>query len=732
MKLIIAEKPDQGEKLAAPFPSQKKRDHIQVKKCELFPEGAIVTWAIGHLCELLPPEEYNSSWKKWHIDGLPIIPEQFKYRVIKSKWKAFKVIKEFVHHPDIKEVIIAGDAEREGEAIVRLVLQQSKNNKPMKRLWISSLTANAVKKGFAQLVDEETTRTLFNEAISRAYADWLIGMNASRAYTLLLQKHGAQDVFSTGRVQTPTLALIVKREEEIERFKPEPFWEVKATFSVHEHLYEGTWHKEGDSRLTESSKAEKISAFCKGKKAEVQKVSKNQKDLLPPYLFNLSSLQSLANKRFKFPPKKTLDIAQKLYVKGYISYPRTDSNFITREETSMFPEILSKIKDLPSYQSLFPLPVPSLNGNKRYVNEKKVKDHYAIIPTEQVIDPNNFSDEEKKIYKMIIDQFIAAHYDPCKMNYTTIETLVDGRATFRSKGKQVEKEGWRKVIPFSQDRTKHSKEEATLPLLEEGNQGVVGKVYHKESKTQPPKRFTEGDLITLMKSAGKHMDDESLIKVMAETEGLGTEATRAGIIGILKDRSYIEVTKNQVYPTEKGRILIAAVGQSILASPEMTAKWEQRLAEIGDGKAAMEPFLEQAKQLCSSIINDALARSPEWSFSKEHLEKIQSSKPAWKGKKRTSSSKVGSCPVCKGHVIDKGKFYGCSEYRKGACKFTLSKTILHQTIPVKQVKLLLSKGETEMIEGFRKNDKIFTAALQWNNEQKKIIFSFSKNAKGNQ
>ncbi|MCE7791927.1 DNA topoisomerase III [Salipaludibacillus sp. CUR1] len=722
MKLIIAEKPDQAAKLAAPFPSSRKKEYIAIKSCPLFPEGAAVTWAVGHLCELVPPEEYTQKWKKWQLETLPIVPPEFKYRVSKTKWKAFKVIKEFVHRPETSEVIIAGDAGREGEAIVRLVLQQAHNKKPLKRLWISSLTPKAVTKGFEQLKNEEDTRPLFHEAISRAYADWLVGMNASRAYTLLLQQKGAQDVFSTGRVQTPTLALIVKREEEIEIFKPEPFWEVKAVFSVEGKLYEGIWHKEGETRLDTPETADKIAHFCKGKHARVTGVHTKEKVIHPPYLFNLSALQAAANKRFKYSPKKTLDIAQKLYVKGYVSYPRTDSSFVTKEEAAMFPGLLDKFSEMAEFKPFFPLPVSSLLSSKRYVNDKKVKDHYAIIPTEQVVSPDTLPAEEKNIYRMIAERLIAAHHHPCKMNYTTIDTLVDERAAFRSKGKQVIDEGWRKVIPASKEA---SGEEKTLPVLAEGERGFVKEAFSKESKTQPPKRYTEGDLITLMKTAGKHIDDESLIKVMKETEGLGTEATRAGIIGVLKDRGYIHVTKNQVYATEKGKTLIQAVGESILASPEMTAKWEQRLAEIGQGKADMNRFLEQAKALSSSIIEDAKQRSSAWSFNPEILGDIISSR---KGKRyKGKAESLGGCPQCNGKVIDKGNFYGCANYRKSKCPFTVSKRILSRPISGAQMKKLLKNGKTDVIKGFQNNGKTFDASLVWEGGQNKLTFSFQNN-----
>ncbi|RKL69298.1 DNA topoisomerase III [Salipaludibacillus neizhouensis] len=731
MKLIVAEKPDQGAKLAAPFPFAKQKNHITIRPCETFPQGAVVTWAVGHLCELLSPDEYDASWKKWQLDILPMIPSEFQYKVTKTKWKAFKVIKDFVHDPKINEIIIAGDAEREGEAIVRLVLQQSKNTKPMKRLWISSLTPNAVITGFQNLKDEIHTRDLFHEAISRAYADWLVGMNASRAFTLLLQHQGAEDVFSTGRVQTPTLALIVKRETEIEAFRSENFWEVKANFQINNHMYEGTWHKDGDTRLKEEQMAKKIAQFSAGKPAKVTNIDKNTKNIPPPYLFNLSGLQSLANKRFKYAPKQTLDIAQKLYVKGIISYPRTDSAFITKEEASTLPDVLAKLREYSTFNAYFPLPNPSILVSKRYVNPSKVKDHYAIIPTDQTIDPAKLSREEQVIYEMIVERVIAAHYDDCKMSYSTIDTLVDERATFRSKGKQLLNEGWRKVIPFSQDSQKSAKDNDTsLPPVQNGDEGIVSKVTTKKGETKPPKRYTEGDLILVMKTAGKHIDDDNLVKVMQDTEGLGTEATRAGIIGILKDRSYITVTKNQVFPTDKGRILIQAVGDSILASPEMTAKWEQRLAEIGDGKTPMEPFIEQAKKLSASIIQDARMNAKSWQLDKEKLANIQSTRKGWKQKKGTGNypakTLVGGCLKCDGKVIDKGNFYGCTNYNQSKCTFTISKRTLGKEISITHVKELLSGGTTSIVQGFERNNNVFDAALKWDNNKKKIIFIYDQ------
>lgn len=725
MKLIIAEKPDQGLKLAAPFSFKKKDGYLEIAPNHIFPNGALLTWAIGHLCELVPPENYDQKWKKWSLETLPIIPERFQYRVSRAKWKQFQIIKELVHRKDVSEIIIGGDAEREGEAIIRIILSQCNNHKKIRRLWISSLTPKAVINGFENLLDESQTRNIYYEALSRACADWLVGMNASRAYTLLLQQKGIYDVFSTGRVQTPTLALIVKREHEINNFKSESFWEVRAAFNMQEKYFEGKWHKDGETRLKEKEMAYKIAQFCKGKSAEIQKIEKERKEFQPPYFFNLSALQATANKMFKYPPQKTLDIAQKLYLKGMISYPRSDSNFVTKEEAAMFPEILQKLSQLKQYNKFFPLPVDSIINNKRYVNEKKVTDHYAIIPTEQVTDPAKLSIDEQNIYHLIVERLIAAHYDNAIVDYTTIHTLVDGRAAFISKGKEMIQEGWRKVIYGEQKEKSNEDDEQDLPSLKEGEQGIVQQATVKEGKTQPPKRYTEGQLITLMKTAGKHLEDEELVKVLNQTEGLGTEATRASIIGVLKERKYINVQKNLVYATEKGKLLIEAVGKSVLASPEMTAKWEQRLSEIGDGKASPQAFMEQVKKLTVKLIEDAVKQSKSWTFDHIDVESVKASVRIGNGNKSAKrNASFGPCKKCGGKVVDKGTFYGCSNYNETNCDFTISKKILGKTISQANLKKLLKDGQTDLIKGFKKDEKSFDAYIIWNNDKSKIEFTF--------
>ncbi|APH05169.1 DNA topoisomerase III [Bacillus weihaiensis] len=716
MKVIIAEKPDQASTLCAQFQRVKKDGYFEIKPNELFPEGAFCTWAIGHLTELSSPETYHPEWKKWSLQSLPIIPERFQYEVTKTKAKQFNIVSKLLQHPNVNEIIHAGDAGREGELIIRNIITLARVKKPLKRLWISSLTPASIIEGFKNLLDDEKTKNLYYEAYSRACADWLVGMNASRVYSLLLKEKGMNDVFSAGRVQTPTLALIVKREKEIDQFKPEPFWEVIATFNFDGKKYKGKWQNKQQTRVMDHQLANKIAAFCENKPAEIKELTTERKEYQPPLLFNLSSLQATANKAFKFSPKKTLDIVQSLYQKGIVSYPRSDSTYVTKGEAEQFPDILNKLSQFDEYKDFYPLPNTSLLHNSRYVNEKKVTDHYAIIPTDQVKDPKRLSGDEHKIYDMIIRRLIAAHYEKAIFDYSTLITLVDARAEFVTKGKQQIQEGWRKVI-FDNDKEK----DELLPTVQQNDKGVVAKVETKESKTQPPKRYTEGQLITLMKTAGKYLDNDELEKILSKVEGLGTEATRAGIITMLKDRKYIDIKKNQVYATDKGKVLIEAIGEQILASPSMTAKWEQRLSEIGDGQASPSVFMEQTKKLSAKIVSDAISISSTWNFEGLDIESIQR-KPS---SRYTIGKKVGKCKLCDGDVVDKGEFYGCANYKKTNCRFTFSKKILGKKISQANIQKILNGEPSNLIKGFKKGEKTFDAKLGWDNGKIQFLFETS-------
>lgn len=722
MKLIIAEKPDQGRTLASVFKTKKAQGYIEILPNDIFPNGAYMTWAIGHLCELVPPEKYHAEWKKWSLDTLPMIPDSFQYQVTKDKTKQFAIVKQLVKDPRVTEIIHAGDAGREGELIIRNILRLSQARQPMKRLWISSLTPKSIKEGFQKLLEENDTRNLYYEAYTRACADWIVGMNASRLYSILLKQRGFSDVFSVGRVQTPTLALIVKREFEIENFVSEPFWEMFADFEIADNTlvgknkkYRGKWELKGEPRIKQAEMAQKIAQFCQNKPAEITEIKREKKEYQPPMFYNLSGLQAEANRLFKFPPKKTLDVLQGLYQRGIVSYPRSDSRYITPGEAQMFPDILGKISQIQKYSDLFPLPVESISNNKRYVNEKKVTDHYAIIPTEQVPNIDRLNNDEQKLYDLIVKSVIAAHYEKSIYEYTNVTTLVDGRASFLTKGKVMLQEGWRKVIPATE-----KDKEPELPLLQEGEKGTVKKVDVKDGKTQPPKRYTEGQLITLMKTAGKHIEDKELEKVLSQTEGLGTEATRAGIITMLSQRKYIEVKKNTVYATAKAKILITAIGKELLASPEMTAKWEKRLKEISEGTASPKNFMEMTNKMITHLISETQKNMNEWQFDDDVKENFVP-----REFKKSAPKKLGNCKLCDGNVVDKGSFYGCSNYTHNGCKFTISKKILGKSITQAQLKKLLTIGVTDEIQGFKSKEKEFPAKLTWDDKEKKIKFIFN-------
>ncbi len=370
------------------------------------------------------------------------------------------------------------------------------------------------------------------------------------------------------------------------------------------------------------------------------------------------------------------------------------------------------------YQSFFPTPVSSIINNRRFVNEKKVTDHYAIIPTEQVPTVSKLSGDEKRIYDLIARRLIAAHYQVAIFDYTTVTTLVDERAVFTTKGKQKLQDGWRKVL-YDEENGKKD-EDVLLPDLKINDQGHVEEIRIKEGKTQAPNRYTEGQLITLMKTAGKHLDNAELEKILSQTEGLGTEATRAGIITLLKQRNYIEVQKNKVYATRKAQILIEAIGGKILASPEMTAKWEQRLREIGKGNASSQTFMAQTQKLSQKIVQDAMGQAVSWEFN--HIE-FEASGP----KKQRSGAVIGKCMLCNGDVIDKGKVYGCSNYQKTKCSLMLPKKIMGKAISPTNAKKLLTDGKTGLIKGFKKDDKVFDAMIQWDKNQQKVSFVFPEN-----
>ncbi|TDQ42832.1 type IA DNA topoisomerase [Aureibacillus halotolerans] len=720
MDAIVAEKASQAEALAAPFSHQKQKDVIIIRPCEQFPQGAKIVWCAGHLFEIKSPHELNGQWKRWSLDHLPMLPDQFQYKMVRGRAKRFQSIKTVLRDPSVRTIIAAGDPGREGELIVQLVVRMTGVKKPMKRLWTQSLTPQAVKDAFSNLLDIEATRPLYEEALARSYADWLVGMNTSRAYTLLLrQQQQAREVYATGRVQTPTLALIVQREKAIQAFTEELFYEVIGTFDVEGNVYEGTLQREGGTRFVSKEEAEKHANEAVNQPSQITSATHETKQLQPPNLHSLSSLQALANKRYKYGAKKTLQLLQKLYERSYISYPRTDSPFVTAAEAATFPEILKKLGQQQTFADLLIHTTRSIATDRRYVNAKKVTDHHAILPTEKMPKMDRLGKDEAAMYDLVVRSFIAAHCAPAKYSHRNITTLCAER-TFLSKSKQLLEPGWRKVL-FAEE-TPSSK---PLPDVIEGMTGISRKMNVKEGKTEPPKRYTEGDLITAMKNAGQAIEDKQLGRVLKEASGIGEESTRSAIIERLKALEYITLQKHRIVPTEKAHVLINCIGDTVLASPELTARWEKRLKEIGSGKASSEQFIMQSRKFASKLVTDAVQASSGWIV--QPLEQKQNASPPRTRQTQLSSKEpLGSCPTCGGNVVDKGKLYGCDQFSTTKCPFTLSKTILGKSITAAAVKKLLTNGKSSLIKGF-KGKSSFDAYLVWKDREKGSLgFEFAK------
>lgn len=733
--LILAEKPTAAKTMAESYNYKSKDGYFEIEKCSTFPDGAIITFAVGHLTRLLNFEELDDKYKTWRLEDLPCIPESFKYGIISGREKNLNTIKKLANDPRITELCIATDAGREGELIgvniFKLVGVYGK--KPIKRLWVSSMTANAFRKGFENLKDGSETVNYYHEAYARSICDYLVGLNLTRAATIHLQNAGftSEGVFSVGRVQSSVLKIIVDREREIETFVSKPYWTLVATFDVNGETYKGKWFRDKGGQKIEQfedkNQAMELKNFCLNKPVKVKEVIKERKEIQPPKLNSLSTLQTTAGKKFKYSPSRTLEIAQKLYTSGFISYPRSDSNAITKEEANQFPNIFNKLKKINQYAGLLPAPIKSENLSSRYIDPSRVSDHYALIPTEQVPAMDKLSQDEMNIYDIIVRSVIAAHYENAVFDHTSIISEVDGKETFSTKGKILVNEGWRKVIyPNGNDEDKEENsendEETILPDLSKDDQGLTKKADLKEGKTKPKPRITSSGLINVMKYPAKFLNEGDLKEEDLEDElaslAIGTEATRAGIIDTLEKRNYIEIKKNKVYATEKGKLLIDALGsKTILCSPILTAKWESVLAKIGKGQVNANSFIEKGKELTISLLKNLEESSKSWDFS-DRMKSISDSKT------------IGKCPKCGGNVVDKGKFFSCESYKTNGCNFGIPYTIAKKKISQTQVKKLLDKGRTDEIKGFvAGNGNKFDTFLFWNNENQKIDWGFNLNKK---
>jgi DNA topoisomerase-3 len=576
--LVLAEKPSVARDLAKVLQCNRKQ------KGYLEGNNYVVTWALGHLVTLAEPHEYDEKLKSWNMNQLPMLPQPMKLKVIKNTAHQYRVVKDLLHRQDVKDIIVATDAGREGELVARWIIVHAKCKKPLRRLWISSQTDTAIKEGFASLKPGKEYDNLYAAALSRAEADWLVGLNVTRALTC---KFNTQ--LTAGRVQTPTLAMIVRREEEIKQFQPVDYWTIQADFGD----YFGDWRDaKGQGRIFDKTKADAIIEKVKAGTGKITEIKKEAKSTPPPLAYDLTELQRDGNRRLGWSAQKTLSVLQDLYeVHKIVSYPRTDSRYISSDIVPTLPKRLQAMNTGPYAAFVKPLlSSAGLNPGKRFVDNSKVSDHHAIIPTEQQLNLSALDTDEKKLYDLIARRFIAVLYPPYLYHQTTVTTEVNGEI-FISRGKVVRDWGWRKVTNKAEepDESEDDTREQSLPEQKKGQEKPVRACRAQSAKTKPPARYTEATLLTAMESPGKFIADEELRESM-KGSGLGTPATRAEIIEKLFGNFYIERNGKQIFPTSKGAQLIALAPES-LRSPDITAEWEQRLTNISKGQMKKDSFI---------------------------------------------------------------------------------------------------------------------------------------------
>lgn len=595
--LVIAEKPSVGRDIARVLHCNKKTNtYIEGK-------DYIVTWALGHLVTLADPEQYDEQYKTWNMDTLPMLPEHWKLVVIKQTGRQFHAVKELIFRKDVSDIIIATDAGREGELVARWILDKAGNQKPLKRLWISSVTDKAIREGFQNLRPGKSYEPLYRAAVARAQSDWVVGINATRALTC---KYNAQ--LSCGRVQTPTLAMIAAREDEIRTFKPVPYYGLKA--AVGGITFTWTDARSGSSRSFDKDRIQAIKQ-ASAPSLLVTDVRKKLKKTFAPALYDLTALQREANQKFGFSAKQTLNIMQRLYENHKVlTYPRTDSRYLTTDIVPTLKERLKACAVGPYSKIAGRLSMQKLQANKSFVNDSKVSDHHAIIPTEQFVQLDHMSNEERKIYDLVVRRFLAVLSPACEYEETSISGTI-GEERFSAKGNFIKSAGWREVYESGYTDGEDEDEEQTtfsqisLPDVQKGETLPVTALTITEGKTKPPACFTEGTLIAAMENPVKYLKhkDKDVVKTLGETGGLGTVATRADIIEKLFNSFLMEKKGNEIHITSKGKQLLSLV-PSDLKSPELTASWEMRLQAIAKGKESDKAFMKEIEHYTKALIQE--------------------------------------------------------------------------------------------------------------------------------
>jgi DNA topoisomerase III len=708
--LVIAEKPSVGRDLASALPgSFAKQGDTHLES-----DDYVITWAVGHLVQLAEPEDYDEKWKKWRMADLPIVPDAFKLvpRDTKSK-KQLNAILKLMKRADVDQIVNACDAGREGELIFAYIYEVSGVDKPVERLWISSMTKQAIGEGFERLRPGEQLRDLEAAARSRSEADWLVGMNATRAATIR-GRAWVGGVVSLGRVQTPTLAMIVKREREIQVFVPEPYRLIHATFQP---PYQGLWFKGDETRIFgDLSRADAIVAKVSGADGIVESIERKEQSERAPLLYDLTSLQRDANRRYGFSARRTLQAAQSLYEgKKAITYPRTSSRYLSGDMVPQLKPTAATLRPIDDYRAaaeyvlgLDQLPL------QRVVNDAKVDDHHAIIPTDIDHDVTAFTPDERRVFDLIARRFLAVFHPPARYARTTVITLVE-EERFRTRGKVTLEAGWRSVYGVETDQERQSEDEEAeggeIPALQQGQTVRCIAAEIEDKMTKPPPRYSEATLLSAMETAGKLIDDEELREAMKDS-GLGTPATRAETIETLIRREYIERVGKDLQATPKGIQVITMLEEHKLTSPELTGDWEHKLSDIEHGKGDRVAFMQGIAD-----------------FAKETVEQIAALD---KEKLRPERVELGPCPRCgaeTGEIIrENSKAYGCTSWKsreEPGCGFVIWKRVASRTLTPEIARQLIEERRTrEVLSGFRsRGGKPFRARLVLNDEDK-IEFEF--------
>ncbi len=708
MKVCIAEKPSVAKEIARILQANSRKDGY------FEGNGYQVTWTFGHLCTLKNPDDYTPDWKAWRMNYLPMVPPRFGIKLIDNDGvqKQFDTIKKLF--TECKEIINCGDAGIEGELIQRWVMTLTGCQKPLKRLWISSMTDEAIKEGFAKLREGKEFDRLYAAGNARAIGDWLLGMNASRLYTL--KYANGKGVLSIGRVQTPTLALIVRRYEEIMNFVSKPFWEIKTN-------YRNVIFTSSNGRFETVEEATKVIEEIKTNLFEIISFEKKKGKEAPPKLFDLTALQVECNKKFSYTADETLKYIQNLYEKKMVTYPRVDTTFLP---TDMYPKIEGILKNMEPYANFTaPLIGKPIKKSKKVFDDTKITDHHAIVPTG--VKPSGLIVEEKRVYDLIARRFIAAFYPDCEVSNTTVIGKVFTHE-FKATGKVIISEGWRALYPKKEsekDPETEPDEEQIMPEFVVGEKGEHTPDL-LEKQTQPPKMHTEATLLRAMETAGKQVEDDELRELMKEN-GIGRPSTRANIIETLFKRRFVVREKKNLVPTKTGIQLIHTIENELLKSAELTGLWEKKLRQIEKGEYDPKMFLDEMKEMVSQLVEEVKRENKKSIQIEEEITTKTEATPKDTEKEKKTSKKTTekkepsnvapiaplTCPKCKKGTLLKGKTaWGCSEYKNG-CSFKVLFEQYGRTLSDKQIAQLIEKGKTPKIKGLEVNGQSVDCALEF-------------------